>query len=66
MADGWKVNENDRYIAMTGVLNQAKAAGLDLNDLKVQTFIDNQIEVIAHWHAQCRWQQNIINKGSLE
>jgi hypothetical protein len=61
MADGFVVTKNDRLVAMLGVELQATANGLDINDKNIRSFIDNQIEVIAHWSAQCRWQQSLLH-----
>ena len=48
--------------ALTGLRTQARAHGLDLNDLATHTFILHQAEVIAQRAAEIRWLRNIIHK----
>jgi hypothetical protein len=64
MSDGWEVNANDRATARSGVEIQFSARGFDLTDPKVKSLVDNQVEVIASWAAQCRWQQTHIHNLS--
>ncbi len=70
MSDGWDVTENDRAAARWGIELQAKARGIDVNTplpsivisaKALREFIDNQVEVMASWSAQARWQQNHIH-----
>lgn len=47
MADGWEVTPTHFHNAFQGVLMQAKAHGLDVNDRNINNFLSMQAEVIA-------------------
>ena len=62
----WEVTEQDRVIARIGLENQLRINQLDVKDsVDLKIFVENQVEVIASYIAQCRFLQNIVNGYDL-
>ena len=62
----WKVSEEDRAVARSGLEMQAEAVGLDLNNKVAQDFIKGRVEVQALMSAEIRWLRNIINNRVVD
>ena len=56
------VTDGDREIARSGVTIQAEAAGLDITDPAVQTFMENRIAVAAQESAHVRWLYSLLDE----
>ncbi len=54
--------EDQRKVARSGLTIQAEAHGLDLEDPKVQAFIESQVEVQAQMAAEVTFVYNIMHK----
>lgn len=66
MTDTFTATEDEIKICRTGIYIQAEARGLDINDKKVKSFLDNQVMVDAQYLARIRFLENILNGGLNE
>jgi hypothetical protein len=53
--DTWTVTQAHIDHARMGLVMQAKAHGLDLNDKNIKAFIEHEVKVIAAYEAQCNF-----------
>ena len=63
MSRTYEPSQDERTIARTGVMIQAEAHGIDVNDPKIKAFLEHTIEVDACNHAAIRFYTNALNKG---
>jgi len=58
----FSATEDQRKVARSGLTIQAEAHGLDLEDPKVQAFIESQVAVQAQMAAEITFVYNIMHK----
>lgn len=65
-ADTFTATDTDKQVCLDGVLGQAKAHGLDMDDPKVVAFCEHTAAVKAASMAECRFLTNVVDKVTFQ